>query len=450
MPQTKPVAVKDLTLDLANYRTVRQASEASAVEAMISTSPDRFWALTDSLLKDGYLPTESIIVLITGPDQKTLTVKEGNRRIAALKLILGLLPHGGLDLPDNIAEQIKGVSPGWRGDNKSVPCTIYDAADSATVDRIVTLAHGKGEKAGRDQWNAVARARHNREVNKVGEPALDLLEKYLQHGKNVTRHQRARWAGDYPLTVLAEAIKRLAPRLECDSSPALAKDYPAVKHRDALEAILHDIGQDRLGFDAIRQKDADFAVAYGIPAATSGGGSGSKGGSKGSGAKGKKGHPPPKPKAYAINDPKAVRRVLRDFVPRGKKREKVVTLRDEAIKLDLRDTPLAFCFVFRSMVEISAKAYCTDNGLSMTKSGGKEKTLVEILRAAAHHLTKSQSDMAMVKALHGAMTELGKGDGLLSVTSMNQLVHNPRFLVNPSDIAILFGNVFPIVEAMNS
>ena len=459
MPERDSVSVKDLALDLGNYRTVRQSSEASAVEAMISTSPDRFWALTESLLKDGYLPTETIIVLRTGQGQKTLTVKEGNRRIGALKLILGLLPLEGLGLPDSIAEQVKAVSPSWRTDNKTVPCALYDAADGATVDRIVTLAHGKGEKAGRDQWNAVARARHNREANKVGEPALDLLEKYLQHGKNVTPHQKARWAGDYPLSVLAEAIKRLAPRLGCESSPALAKDYPAVKHRDALEAILHAIGQDRLGFDTIRQKDTDFAVSYGIPPAPTTGASGgtaggaaagAKPGDKGAGPAARKGQTPTKPRAYAISDPKAVHRLLREFVPRGKKREKVVTLRDEAVKLNLVKTPLAFCFVLRSIIEISAKAYCSDNGLSTTKPGGSDKTLVEILRAATNHLTANKSNKVMVKALHGAMTELGRSDGLLSVTSLNQLVHNPRFSVTPSDIAMLFGNVFPLVEAMNS
>jgi len=66
------------------------------------------------------------------------------------------------------------------------------------------------------------------------------------------------------------------------------------------------------------------------------------------------------------------------------------------------------------------------------------------------HLTKNQSDKDMVRALHGAMSELGKKDGLLSVTSMNQLVHNPRFSVTSTDIANLFGNVFPIVEWMNA
>ena len=55
MPETKAVRVSTLTLDLRNFRTIPQSNEKSALEAMISTSPDRFWALTDSLLQDGYL-----------------------------------------------------------------------------------------------------------------------------------------------------------------------------------------------------------------------------------------------------------------------------------------------------------------------------------------------------------------------------------------------------------
>ncbi len=461
MPTTEPVAVNNLALDLGNYRTVKQPTEESATEAMISTSPDRFWALTDSLLRDGYLPTESIIVL--RDDRGSLIVKEGNRRVAVLKLIHGTLPVDRLSIPDSILKQIQKVSDTWLENNKSVPCTIYGAPDAATVDRIVTLAHGKGEKAGRDQWNAVARARHNRDANHGSEPALDLLEKYLAQGRNVTSHQRARWAGNYPLSVLAEAMKRLAPRLGAGTSPGLASSYPAVNHRDAFEAILHAIGQEQLGFDTIRQKDADFTVSYGIPPTRSSTkasrtgkastGTGGKAGGKQNTTSSAAGTAPRKPKAVAINDPKMVKRLLKEFEPRGNRREKVVTLRDEAIDLDLRKTPLAFSFVLRSMLEISAKAYCADHakskGPSMTKSGGKDKTLVEALRDITKHLTNNNTDRDMVKALHGAMTELGKTNGLLSVASMNQLVHNPRFSIAPSDIALLFGNVFPLLEAMN-
>jgi hypothetical protein len=124
VPETRPVPVKDLALDLGNYRTSRQASEVSAVEAMISTSPDRFWALAESLLQDGYLPTETVIVLRNGPAPGKLTVKEGNRRVAVLKLIHGHLPLTQLSVPDAITTQIGAVPAAWRRDNNAVPCAI--------------------------------------------------------------------------------------------------------------------------------------------------------------------------------------------------------------------------------------------------------------------------------------------------------------------------------------
>src|SRR5689334_6493631 len=97
MSHAQQLDVKDLALDLKNYRTVAQPTEADAVEAIIATSPDRFWALAESLLTDGFLPTENIIVLQTGTGTgATLTVREGNRRVAAMKLIHGHLPVKGL------------------------------------------------------------------------------------------------------------------------------------------------------------------------------------------------------------------------------------------------------------------------------------------------------------------------------------------------------------------
>lgn len=462
MPQTKQVAVKGLSLDLGNFRTVKQADERSAIDAMISTSPDRFWALTESLLDDGYLPTESVIVL--RDSARKLTVKEGNRRVAALKLIHKIHPASGFDIPDEIASRIKAVTAAWRRENASVPCTVYDVGDAATVDKIVTLAHGKGERAARDQWNAVARARHNREINGVTESALDLLEKYVHNGKNVTASQKARWSGAFPLSVLAEAMKRLAPRLGFSSATVLAGHYPNVKHRDALEAILHDIGLEQLGFDRIRNKDIDFATAYGLPAikSTVGGTTAKAGGqsakkppaNKTAAAAATQRKQAAAQKAIATGDPRAVKRLMQDFTPRGNNRAKLVALRDEIVTLDLRRTPLAYCFVVRSMFELSAKAYCSDHaasgGPSVTKPNGDDRKLVEVLRDITNHLTKNKSDKAKLKELHGAITELAKADGILSVTSMNQLVHNPRFSIAPADLAVVVANIFPLLEAMSS
>ena len=462
MPTTSVIPIKELVLDLHNFRTIPQSDELHAVQAMITTKPDWFWALTESLIDDGYLPIENILLL--RQNDSKLIVKEGNRRIAALKLIHGYLPMDSIIVPDSIKEKILTLSDEWKTANEHVPSTIYESGETETVDRIVMRAHGKGEKAGRDPWNAVARARHNRDINKGSEPGLDLLEKYLKIGQNITIMESRRWAGAYPLTVLTEAIKRIAPQTGAKNAPDLARNYPTIQYRNAIEDLIKDIGTEVVGFDTIRDKSVDFATKYGIPPKSSTGGTATKTDSTSSqgsstntsqqdtaGSKSKR----KAVAAVATHDPRAVKRTLKQLSPVGNNRQKIVALRDEALKLDLNKTPLAFCFLLRSMFEISAKIYCENNkadGLSTTKQDGMDRKLVDILRDVTRHVTTSQTgtpDQAMSKALHGAMVELAKPDGILSVASMNQLIHNPKFSLSPSDISTTFGNIFPLLEAMN-
>jgi len=471
MPSTQPFSVKKLSLDTHNFRTVPQADEAAAIHPLITLDPDYFWALMESLIDNGYLPTESIIVLKQG---RALVVKEGNRRIAALKLIHGVVSTTEYDLPTHLTDKILKLTSAWKKANEQVPCLVYDAEEEDAADRVVALTHGKGQKAGRLDWESVATARHNREKLGIAEPGLDLLEKYLAKGKNLTKVQAERWAGKYYLSVLDDAIKKLASRLGFKSSVELANAYPKVTNRAGLDALMLDIGLENLGFKETRADD--FGAAYGMPpppktnpsspgsgtsASTKGTSTGSSTGtqtataagtSSFTGASAQSGNSK-STKAHAAGDPKAVVAALRGFKPRGKNREKLVTLLDELKKLKIPEHPHAFCFLLRSMFEISAKAYCTDHhsagGPSATKADGSERFLVDILRDIVSHLTKNKSDKAKLKELQGAMTQLGKSESILSVTSMNQLVHNPKFLVSAHDICLLFANVFPLLEEMN-
>jgi hypothetical protein len=455
MPTTALLDVKSLILDLHNFRTVPQKDEARAVHAMVSMSPDSFWALTESLLADGYHPTENIIVM--KKSSKDLTVKEGNRRIAALKIILGHISRSQLSVPSSVEEKIKQLPKEWEDENGKVPCAVYVASEAEVVDKIITLTHGKGEKAGRSKWNPVAKARHNREVNAGSEPGLDLLEKYLSHGANLTKQQSEQWAGIYPLTILDEAIRKLAPRLKLASARELADHYPGtIADKPALENIIRDIGLDLISFESIRDDKTDYALKYGIPALPTSTGASSQstsgGTSSGAGATGKTSSGS-KQKAVALDDPRSVYQALKKFVPMGLNREKVVTLLAEAKSLQLHKHQHAFCFLLRSMFEISAKAYCKDHsnagGPKCVKADGEDRSLVDVLRDITKHLTQNGADKQMKKALHGAMTELGKSEGILSVTSMNQLVHNPKFSIKESDICRLFHNIYPLLEAMN-
>jgi hypothetical protein len=338
------------------------------------------------------------------------------------------------------------------------------------------LIHAKGEKAGRDQWAAVAKARFNRDVKKQKEVGLDLLESYLNNGKNLSPSQIERWSGDYNITVLDEVLPKIYSLLGCSSVDELFKLYPR-KNQTIIEKILFDIGIEKLGFKELRNKNNFFGLKYGLTVSSntqhptptrtigtsllSSAPSGPQCASAQTGAPGlgRSDKPPAHavqrpPNANPSNNPKAVYKLLKDFKPRGNGREKVAALLNEMRNLKIEKHPHSFCFLLRSLFEISAKVYSDQNKDSgcpaMTKSDGNDKRLATGLNDIVSFMTSSSTDRVKLKSLHGAITEISKNDGILSVTSMNQLVHNPKFSIQVNDLCTLFGNVFPLLEELNS
>jgi hypothetical protein len=472
MPTNQQIEVKRLNLDLRNFRTSPQGDEVSAIHAMQMIAPQKLWGLLESLL-DGYLPTENVIVLKDAKGRHV--VKEGNRRVACMKLIHKFIHDPSIDIPKKLADLIANKDPKWLKANSKIPCVVYEQTEEAMVDRVVALTHGKGESASRDPWKSVAAARHNRDMAGGKEPGLDLLEKYLDRGKNCTRDQATRWAGTFPVTVLDEALKKVAPLIAQKSAKAVADAYPAISVVKTLDQIVYDIGMERFGFKEMRTKEF-FTTTYGLGSAigtgssaggsggassgvatggsgsggVKGGSAGASGGGGGASSSAGSGGNSRGLRAVVMTDPRSVKRLLRTFAPKGVDRAKIATLAQELRDLNIADTPHAFCFVLRSIFEISAKQYAKANGISMvtqTNKGPKEKSMVSLLRDACTHLTKGKPKHdPYVRGLHGAMQELANPTGVLSVDSLSQLIHNAKFSIKVGDICVVFHHVFPLLE----
>jgi hypothetical protein len=58
--------------------------------------------------------------------------------------------------------------------------------------------------------------------------------------------------------------------------------------------------------------------------------------------------------------------------------------------------------------------------------------------------------VAAKRKFHGPITELRTPSGVLSITSMNQLIHGKSFSLSARQICTMFHNIFPLLEAMNS
>jgi hypothetical protein len=448
MPIIKHLSVKGLVLDLSNYRTVPQKAEIEAVIAMITVRPDQFWALMHSLLDDGYHPTDSIIILKTAlKGVERPVVKEGNRRIGALKIAHGYIKSPRINIPSDVEARIEKLTSEWKQANITVPCTIYEPTEASTVDKIVAMTHGKAQLAGRDMWRAVARARHNRDKNGASEPGLDVLEKFLAKTSDLSATQVNQWGGDYPVTVLDEALKNLASRCGFESAKAMASKYPHIdKYRQPLDKVIKQIGFGLLGFAEVRSETEDFATPFGFPSKPVPQTPKQEGGNDGEKSKPSR----RKPKTPPLDDVKAVRKMLRSLSPTGMNSAKVVTLLNEIATINISTHPHAFCFVLRSIFEISAKAYCGIHGLKTRKENGDDLELKQLLLNVTNQLTNKMKDRSKMRELHGALNELREGAGVLSVTSMNQLVHNKTFSVKDTHICAVFSNIFPLLEAMNT
>src|SRR5262245_6992119 len=137
MPVVKLLPVLDLRLDPKNYRHMPQSSEEKALHAMAGLKTHYFWGLALHILTKGYVETENIVVLKTSPTDANPLVKEGNRRVAILKLALGALKGKDLEIPDDVRDSIAALSKEWCEKNSKVPCLVFEPSEEADADAVV-------------------------------------------------------------------------------------------------------------------------------------------------------------------------------------------------------------------------------------------------------------------------------------------------------------------------
>lgn len=436
---------------------------------MIAVGEKDFWGLADSILEEGYTGEGNLIVLREGDNPEKLVVKEGNRRLAAIKLVRELLSlDDDVDIPVATKRRMARLTASERADKKDIPVLIYPAEEADIVDRIVARKHGKGGYAGRAEWNSVPRARHNR-AQGANEYGLDLLEKYLEKGKNLTPQEQALWEGDYPVTILDEALSRTVAFLDrAVSVKELVAAYPRTPHRVALESMMAAIGRHRLKFPDMRKKgdekwspepygfvrpasevdtpDTSDAPKPAEPATgdSAGGASNADTGNDGGVDSGGT-------KPDAFNTYKDLQAWFKALKVNGDHREKVAILAKEATKINVDSAPHAVAFLVRSMFELSAKAYCKEHAgeKGVPTYGDANGRLEKALLAIIAHIRNVEGDQAL---LYGAELELKhdeKDPHFLSTKSMNQLVHNPQFLIDGTRFLRSFANLKYLLEALN-
>lgn len=145
--ERKPVALKNLKVDLANPRfgIVDETREEDAILRLCETANIR--ELWDSIARQGWIPYEPIVVIPTNDPEK-FTVIEGNRRVAALKTLLE---------PERLSSlrrrKIPPISDELRHSIQEIDVTIVQNRHDA--DAYIGFRHINGPSS----WGALAKAK---------------------------------------------------------------------------------------------------------------------------------------------------------------------------------------------------------------------------------------------------------------------------------------------------
>lgn len=146
-PDSRPIKVSLLDFDHKNPRFPKEVAEGS-IELLLErfVRDERLQEIIDSIGDQGYFPGEPLLVVPTKGGR--YTVVEGNRRLAALKLLTGELeaPQGRISIEKAVDEA--KLRP------EAVPCLVFKRENQ--ILRYLGFRHITGIKS----WSALQKARY--------------------------------------------------------------------------------------------------------------------------------------------------------------------------------------------------------------------------------------------------------------------------------------------------
>lgn len=157
MPRLKTTrteaVVGDLLLDRENPRTGTVAGQAEALEAVIRLNGQHFRNMMVSIKENDLDPGDSFYVIADEDDEEGYVVVDGNRRLAALKVLNNPVLLDGTKLGDTVKKRLREAA-GAFAPIEPISCVVFDTREDAND--WIERRHGKGlEGEGRISWGTL-------------------------------------------------------------------------------------------------------------------------------------------------------------------------------------------------------------------------------------------------------------------------------------------------------
>src|SRR5437899_2355865 len=128
--ELKSIELGALKLNLDNPRHSHQTSERSALETIASSQGPKLVRLAEDILEKGLDPSQVTMVSAT-KDKKTFRVHEGNRRVAALKLLTSPTLAASLDISKHLQKRFRRLyEEGGKELSTEVICAVVSPQEA--------------------------------------------------------------------------------------------------------------------------------------------------------------------------------------------------------------------------------------------------------------------------------------------------------------------------------
>ena len=428
----------ELLLDLENPRISRATSQREALQKIIEDQDVKLVVLAESIVTDRLNPMDRWLVLKSTAERGKYVVLEGNRRLAAIRILHKSAVMNDLEVRAPVKKQLLELSDQF--DLKSIePIDCFEVTERSEATTWINQRH-TGENKGRGivDWSGVATARF-----RGRDPALQALDLVISHG-SLSDEEKELIEGWFPISTLDRLLSTPAVRSKIGvdiSDTKLITDLPPTEVIKPLRRMVLDLVTQTVNVTGLKSKDQmiNYVSKLGrdLPKLSKRTGT-TKPVDEWTDPDFTGTTPKPKPK------PKPRPPVRKTLIPRDSyltvSNPKIAEIVKELRSLQLAEYPHAISVLFRVFLEQSVDHYLTAQGIPLvTKTGGgdKDKTLRKKVGDAIAHMVKNGVPK---KDLAGVEKGIDDKNSPLYVETLHLYVHNRFYSPSERDLKVAWDN----------
>lgn len=194
------LTIDDLALDGDNPRIPHAESQRQALQKILDDQQGKLAVLSESIAEKGLNPMDRFLVIRVSRNRPEFVVLEGNRRVAALRILVNPAVLSSLNVTLSLRKRLESIAAGFDR-TKIEPIDCFEVESRAEGNYWLQLRHtGENDGQGIVGWSSLAQSRFTRK-----DPALQAMEFVKERG-GLEPEESDSIGENFPITTLQRLL----------------------------------------------------------------------------------------------------------------------------------------------------------------------------------------------------------------------------------------------------